>query len=421
VELETRLSLTCPCSPFRGFKLKRGFALSLIVIIIVATAALLFTYPMGANKKETSGFRVGVTFCGNTTAQAKLLVDRVKSYTNLFVVQSGPVSVNETSMSEIVDYAVSTGLDVIVYFGWFNPAHPWQVPWLDFAKQRWGDKLLGIYLNDEPGGIQLDGNWTGFFKSVKLRNATQYLAHAPDFDRFLNGSLPRDYGEAAAHFTQYIETGTGLEELKKRSITSFTSDYALHWFNYLGGYDVVFAQFGWNQSITQGIALARGAATAQNKTWGVIVTWKYTVPPYLDSGEEIYQQLLAAYSAGAKYAVIFNYPQISGNEYGIISNEHFEALERFWNDITEPNTKTTDIENEAVAVLVLPRNYGWGMRNPDDIIWGFWGPDEKSAQIWEISRKLLSQYGSRLDIAYDDPEFPIAGEYSQIYYWNQTT
>ena len=34
----------------------------------------------------------GVSFCGNTTAEAKLLIDRTKDYSNLFVLQSGPIS-----------------------------------------------------------------------------------------------------------------------------------------------------------------------------------------------------------------------------------------------------------------------------------------------------------------------------------------
>jgi hypothetical protein len=204
-------------------------------------------------------------------------------------------------------------------------------------------------------------------------------------------------------------------------MTSFTSDYTLYWWDYLGGYDVMLAHLGWNHTLTQDIALVRGAARMQNKSWGTIITWKYRQPPYLDSGENIYQQMLMSYDAGAKYVVIFNYPQIEGNPYGILTEEHFGNLSRFWNDVmTKPNQKTRDF-NQAEAALVLPKNYGWGMRNPADSIWGFWGPDEKSPQIWEISRKLLDQYGLSLDIVYDDPAFPAAGKYSQIYYWNQTS
>jgi len=97
-------------------------------------------------QRKPSDFYVGVSFCGNTTAQAELLIDKVKDYTNLFVVQSGPVSVNETALNEIVNYAVCRGLDVIVYFGYFNPNYSWQVPWLDYAKQHWGSQFLGRLL-----------------------------------------------------------------------------------------------------------------------------------------------------------------------------------------------------------------------------------------------------------------------------------
>jgi len=49
-----------------------------------------------------------------------------------------------------------------------------------------------------------------------------------------------------------------------------------------------------------------------------------------------------------------------------------------------------------------------------------WGPDDKSAQIWEISRRLLSEYGFKLDIVYDDPAFPATGRYKRVYYWNES-
>ncbi len=398
--------------------LRRLIVLVLAVILIVASV-FATVYLLNINQTpafQKAGFRVGVSFCGNTTAEAKLLIDRVKTYTNLFVVQSGPVSVNETAMNEIVSHAVAAKLDVIVFFGYFYPNITWQIPWLDYAKQQWGDKFLGVYLNDEPAGQTIDHNWDGYFSQQKIFNTSVYYTHVPAIDLQLNGTLPPDNNEVALHFLDAVETGLGLNQLLSRQITSFTSDYVLYWFDFQGGYDTLFAEFGSNASITQNIALARGAARLQNKTWGTIITWTYNQPPYIVNGTEMYNQLMTAYLSGAKYSVIFDYPQIGDNPYGILNDEHFAALEKFWNDI-----QTHDASNQPQAVLVLPHNYGWGMRIQQEPIWGLWAPNATSAQIWGITQKLLEQYGTGLDIVYEDAQFPVEGKgYQQVYYWNQT-
>ena len=165
------------------------------VVLFLSSLQLLLPYIDAHNQNNQtsqSGFHFGVSFCGNTTAQAKLLIDKVKSFTNLFVVQSGPVSTNETAMNEIIDYAVASGLDAIASFGYFNPQYPWQIPWLDYAKTQWGSHLLGIYLYDEPGGNVLDANWTGFFNQLRIHNISEYYLHAPAIDLSMNGSLPAD-------------------------------------------------------------------------------------------------------------------------------------------------------------------------------------------------------------------------------------
>jgi len=126
-----------------------------------------------------------------------------------------------------------------------------------------------------------------------------------------------------------------------------------------------------------------------------------------------------AYECGAEYVVLFNYAEDMNGPYGTLQDEHFEALERFWNEVVQnPRVFQGGIDSEAV--LVLPKNYGWGMRNPDDTIWGIWRPDEKSTHVWMQLRNFLKAYGLRLDIVYDYPEYPVTGKYSQIRYWNQT-
>jgi hypothetical protein len=70
------------------------------------------------------------------------------------------------------------------------------------------------------------------------------------------------------------------------------------------------------------------------------------------------------------------------------------------------------------VAFVLPKDYGWGMRRLEDRIWGLWGPDELSQQIWDNMNKLIDMYGLRLDIIYNDTSFDFTEKYSEIYYWN---
>ena len=90
---------------------------------------------------------------------------------------------------------------------------------------------------------------------------------------------PENYDTEAVWFRMILESNQGHNSLDEAGIKTFTSDYRLYWFDYLGGFDVMLAQFGWNNTVMQEIALARGAAKLQNKTWGTIITWKYDQPP----------------------------------------------------------------------------------------------------------------------------------------------
>ena len=134
--------------------LKQVLAVALIVIIAITFIVALRPVSTPTGSKGTSDVYVGVTFSGNTTAEAKLLIDKVKAYTNLLIVDSGPVSKNETSLDEICDYATSQNLHIIAYFG--KLVLPWQTTWINEAKERWNGYFVGIYFFDEPAGSLLD-------------------------------------------------------------------------------------------------------------------------------------------------------------------------------------------------------------------------------------------------------------------------
>jgi len=371
-----------------------GFIFLSILVISVSVTSIYVFYRVG-NEDSKEKFFFGITYGQDTVEEAKVIIDKVKNYTNLFIINSYSITTNNTdpeALNKICDYAAKSDLYFIVYFFSFL-AGDWQQEWVDTARQTWGAKFLGIYLRDEPGGRQIE-------LGDVVENASTY-------------------GEAAENFVKTISSSFSMQFLNGKSVPVFTSDFTLYYYDYLTGYDTVFAEFGWNNSRIREIALCRGASKMLNKDWGVIVTWTYMQPPYIGSGAEIYQDMVTAYDAGAKYVVVFDYPQYPiDNQYGILTDEHFLAMEQFWQYVSSFSNEVEKIT--AQVAYILPNYYGWGMRRPDDKIWGLWEADEKSPIIWENLNKLETKYGLKLDIVYDDPRYDIKGKYYQTYLWNAT-
>ena len=506
----------------------------LLIVLVSATAVMVNNAP---TKNDST--RVGVTFGGDNSADAKLLIDRVKGYTNLFVVASGPLEYNSSELENTCDYAVKSGLDIIVYFGSYEAQRNITASFIDTAQSRWGSHFLGVYYGDEPSGKSLDGimrldnvpnignvsvsshDLTVSQTSGSITTSKSFM-YSPDFSGqinvqcsdfaagnstmiyyFPNGTItlaknneyliyltngtvlkqisfpsafPNPTNESwasngtvliqegpfpthsvsppsfiavtnrgnisqfepyqqlwdsrpfqttddlSAVATSYVKTQQATTDwiVNQDKVNIFTSDYVLHWWDYQVGYDTVFAELGWNNTAAQEIGLVRGAANLQGKDWGTIIDWKYNQPPYLPSGNEMYNQMLLSYQCGAKYIVVFNYSENMTDPYGTLQNEHFQALQRFWTDVVK-NPKIVNGEIKAEAVFVLPSNYGWGMRNPQDSIWGLWAPNATSEQIWTQLQNRLTQFGPKLDIVYDDATYPVAEKYNQTYFWNQTT
>jgi hypothetical protein len=131
--------------------MKRIFIFTAVLLVILV---LVTIFVVNSPRVDNEPFYVGVTFGGNTTDEAKLLIDKVKNYTNLFVLQSGTLKINESAVVEIGDYAVSNGLHFAAYFDTLNP--PQMASWIGIAEQRWGNMFAGVYYGDEPGGKMLD-------------------------------------------------------------------------------------------------------------------------------------------------------------------------------------------------------------------------------------------------------------------------
>ncbi len=378
-----------------------------ILLAILALETIAYVQPTnygvsaGNPSKE---FYVGVTFGGTTETEAKLLIDQVRSYTNVFVIDSLPISQNETELNGICNYAVKSGLHIIVYFAWFSQY--WQANWLDIAAQRWGEKFLGVYLYDEPGGVQLDSN------GIKYGRV---------------GPTPSNQDQAASRYLQSFQTAnrgkSDMQTLKIRNIKAFTSDYALYWYDYKAGYDVVFEELGLNnstQSRQMTTEFVRGAATVMNKDWGAIITYSNSSTPQLESGQDLYNDMMLAYNYGAKYVLVFDYPYDSNSTYGILETEHFDALRNFWNYTTSNLPEYSSSIGGRVA-YVLPKDYGYGFRGPNDTFWGFWESNSSSVQLNTTIGNLMNQYGPNLDIIYNDGiNLKTSPAYNEFIFWNGT-
>ncbi len=505
----------------------------IIAIIIVSSVIAVQVSELSSPMPSKKTFYVGVTYCGNSVVEAEQLINNVKNYTNLFVLQSGPLMYNANVSEQICDYAVKAGLNIVIS-GSTNSFGNNLNDILDVALERWQGHFLGLYFNDEPAGRMLDSpiillNDNNTSVSISKKSdimldsplfilddknsdviisfsnqsvvglntiSTQYsfgivsgiltkittistitphdsiptvtnitvngtpvipdktvyypngtitystdttLIYVPNGEVFDgNGQVITNQGNIS-QFEPYQQVWNLNPLLNDTDITNlyvnnlqntlssignqsyvnlFTSDYSLYWFDYLGGYNTVFAELFGQQTDAQTLGLVRGAADMQDKSWGVMVEPSSQSPLNLQTGDQIFNELKQSYEDGAEYGVVFNYAPDTNSTAGLLQDEQFNAIQRFWTDVVQNPKATNNIKGQNV--LVLPSDYGSSLRSPTDNIWGIWQPDNSSQQVWNSVQASLAKYGSKLDIVYNDPNFSTAGKYQRIIYWNQT-
>jgi hypothetical protein len=389
----------------------RYFWIILVIVILIPILIVSLFVTFGGVYAQSAELFVGVDAAYDNLEEIKLFVDEVSSYINTIILGSTGITHNFTKLNEACQYIYDKGMYFMIY------AHPIYDPeellvqcqWIVDAKPRWGDQFLGLYAYDEPGGRQLD-------------NATVKLLMDEDW-------FADNYTDAADKYVNeltLIINHTINDQMCGAGLPLFTSDYALYWFDYKSEYEAVFAEFGWNYSRQLNVALCRGAANVQNKDWGAILTWTYTQWPYLESGSELYNDMVLAYENGAKYIIVFdtneNYTHSildKDAEGNYEAQGHYDALKQFWQYV-EDNPRSSDPIRNRVA-YVLPEGYGYGFRGPDDKIWGLWEADEFSLEISTELGSLLDRYQNRLDIIYDDGlEAGNSYGYSRLIFWNGT-
>ncbi len=375
-------------------KFKRTAILLILLLALPLFLEGTLNSPVAAQTAPDVYFGVDVAY-GDVDATLQL-IDNVSAFTNFFVVGcSGDY--NETRLTTITQHLYGKGLTFIVFSD--DPRYP-SKDWFQTATDAYGSSFLGVYFYDEPGGRQLDQA-----KYPTVPSATDYTDAAHKYVGITSWWLRNGSWAITNNFaypTQY---------------KLFTSDYGLYWYDYLGGYDTVLAEFGWNYSRQLNVALCRGAATALGKDWGVIMCWTYMQPPYLESGPELYDDLLLAYQNGAKYIVVFD----SNEDYtaDILQPEHFQALQQFWQYVQD-NPRSANAASDRAA-YVLPEHYAYGFRGPGDKIWGLWGPDAVTSDVCMNVSVLMLQHDRNLDIIYPDgPQSIETIGYQNVYYWNDT-
>jgi hypothetical protein len=348
---------------------------------------------------------IGVDVGYGGASEVYRVADAVRGFANLVIVGSTRVTGNTSMLIEVCDFLYQRGFHFIVYVGFGGVVLPLQGPnstFFDLAVRRWGDRFLGAYTFDEVGGKQMDYNMSNPDKPVPKADSDS---------------------DAALHFLinvePYLFLNSQISYTSASNLKLYTSDYALYWYDFLCGYGTVFCEFAGNQSRQVAVALDRGAAKTLGRSWGAIVTYP-CAEGCLETGTQLYDDMVLAWQSGARYVVVFDGNSTTFSPYGVLMQEHLDAMKRFWDKV---NGGQRFEEFPADVAYVLPADYGYGFRGPEDKIWGLRPADALSAKVWNDTSVLLAKYSGKLDVVYENKTdgIPIDLPYRTLIFWNGTT
>ena len=172
-------------------KLVFTFLASLLIASIILSYGFLIVDPP---REEPQDLFVGIDVAYENITEIKALIDKVSSYTNLFVIGCTGITYNTTRLNETCQYIYDKGLNFMVYRD--TPLR--NATWAEKAKKTWGDRFLGYYAYDELGGWQIDMNeWR------LVLDAENYSDAANSFVSIKSGSWTGLQGSATPPISAY--------------------------------------------------------------------------------------------------------------------------------------------------------------------------------------------------------------------------
>lgn len=104
--------------------------------------------------------------------------------------------------------------------------------------------------------------------------------------------------------------------------------------------------------------------------------------------------------------------------------DFFVGVDSAYDDVEDTKRLVDEVRScmhamDSRVAYVLPEDYGYGFRGPDDKTWGLWEDDPLSDQIWKGANTLSEDYALQLDIIYEDGVIHNStSRYSKFVFWN---